>query len=341
MFRCRPSLLAVALSSIFIAAGAATAVHAQDLYQGKTLTIVVGNTAGSGYDTYGRLVARYMAKYLSGHPTVVAQNMPGAGSVKAADYIYSVAPKDGTVFGLVVPGALVDPLTAEPSRFRYDPTRFEYIGTADSGTRLCLTRADSAVKTFEDAQSKVAIVAATQPAAYARMLNALTKTKFKIVTGYPGPAEVFMAVERGEADAICALDFNAINTLRPGLLGSPKVNILLQFNIEPKPFLSALGVPQIWKFIAPEDRALVELVLTEQVFQRVFIAPPQTPEANVRALRAAFDEALRNPELLDDARKSNLEINPKGGAEVASYVRKMYDAPRELIERMAKVTRPQ
>lgn len=341
MIRCRPSLLAVSLSSIIISTSVTTAARAQDLYQGKTLTIVVGNTAGSGYDTYGRLVTRYMAKYLPGRPTVVAQNMPGAGSVKAADYIYSVAPKDGTVFGLVVPGALVDPLTADPSRFRYDPTRFEYIGTADSGTRLCLTREDSAVKSFEDAQSKVAVVAATQPAAYARMLNALAKTKFKIVTGYPGPAEVFMAVERGEADAICALDFNAINTLRPGLLGSPKVNILLQFNIEPKPFLSALGVPQIWKFIVPEDRALVELVLTEQVFQRVFIAPPQTPEVNVHALRGAFDEALRDPELLDDARKSNLEINPKSGAEVAAYVRKMYEAPRELIERMAKVTRPQ
>lgn len=312
---------------------------AQDFYQGKTLTIVIGNTAGSGYDTYGRLIARFMAKHLPGQPGVIAQNMPGAGSVKAADFLYTIAPKDGTALGLVVPGALVDPLSADPSKYRYDPTKFEYIGTADSGTRLCFSSAQSSVKTMEDAQAKVAVVGATQPAAYARMLNALAKTKFRIVTGYPGPAEMFMALERGESEVICGLDYSAMNTLRPGLLGSSKVNILLQIGLEPKPSLTALGVPSIWKYIEPSDRSLVELIVTEQVFQRVFIAPPGAPEPRVKALRAAFDAALRDTELLDEARKSNLEINPKSGEEVAGHVRRMYAAPKELIARMAKVTR--
>ncbi len=129
-------VVGAAIASAILAV-AATPVLAQELYQGKTLTVLIGNTAGSGYDTYGRLIGKYMAQYLPGRPSVIAQNMPGAGSVKAADFMYSVAPKDGTVLGLVIPGALVDPLTSDPSKYRYDPTRFSYIGTADSGTRIC------------------------------------------------------------------------------------------------------------------------------------------------------------------------------------------------------------
>lgn len=329
-----------AMIAAILALAVGVPAYAQDFYQGKTLTVVVGNTAGSGYDVYGRLITRFMTKYLPGKPLMIAQNMPGAGSVKAADFLYSIAPKDGTTFGLVVPGALVEPLSGDAAKFRYDPTRFEYIGTADSGTRLCFSSAASPVKTMADAREREAIVGATQPAAYARMLNALAKTKFRIVTGYPGPAELFMALERGESEVICALDYNAANTLRPGLLKSGKVNILVQIGLEPKPLLTALGVPSIWQFIEPADRPLVELIVSEQVFQRVFLAPPGVPEGQVKALRAAFDAALMDPELLDEAKKSNLEINPKTGAEVAEHVRKMYAAPRELVERMAKVTRP-
>ena len=334
------SLLALALLPCAVVASGGAPAIAQDFYKGKTLTIVIGNAAGSGYDLYGRLVARHMAKHLPGSPGVLPQNMPGALGVKATDFLYNIAPKDGTVIALVNPNALVDPLMAgDPTKHRYDPTKLAFIGTADSGTKVCFSSPTSAIKTFEDAQKTTAVVASTSPAPYPHMLNVLAKTKFKVVTGYPGPNDFLLALERGEADVICPIDYSALNTMRPGLFTSGKVNMLLQIGMEPKSALSALGVPEIWKFIAPADRPAAELLVAEVVVQRPFIAPPGTPPAQVTALRAAFDAALKDPELLAEAKKSNLEINPKSGADVEAQIRKMYAAPKELIERISKLTR--
>ncbi len=322
----------------------ATSVHAQGnqgYYAGKTLTIVIGNSAGSGYDGYGRLIARFMANHLPGRPGVLAQNMPGAGGVRAADYLYNIAAKDGTVMGHFNPAALVEPLTNPATRQRYDPTRFLYIGTAVNSTRVCFTSERSKVKTFEDVQRTTAIMAATQPAAVARLVQNVAKARFQIVTGYPGPNEVFLAVERGEADGICGFDINAVTALRPGLIESGKLNMLLQIGAEasPKAWLTQRGVPQIWRYVAQEDRPLVELAVTDQIFQRSFVAPPDTPPAQAGMLRAAFEAAVREPELLEEAKRANLEIDPKPGAAVEAAVRNMYDTPKDLVARFTQMTR--
>jgi tripartite-type tricarboxylate transporter receptor subunit TctC len=341
MLRARSSkAVAVAFWVALAVVTAFVPARAQSFAPGKPLTLIVGNTPGSGYDTYGRLIARYMSGHLPGRPNIVVQNMPGAGSVKATEYLYSIAPKDGTVFGLIMPGALVDPLATDPKKYRYEASKFEFIGTADSGTRVCFTSARSGVKTIEDAQKRKVAVPSTPRADFTYMLNALAKTQFQIVSGYPGPNDIMLALERGEGDAVCGLDFTAVNSLRPGLLGSDKVNILVQIALEPKPFLSALGVPEVWKYIPAEDRPVVELMVGEQVVQRPFLAPPGTPADRISALRAAFDAALKEPELLEAAKKGNLEINPKSGAEVAAQIKSMYSAPKEVVERMGKVARP-
>ncbi len=327
-------LLWLTLAPVLVVAPAS----AQSVFQGNNLTLIIANTAGSGYDAYGRLIARFMSKHLPGNPRIVAQNMPGAGSVKAAEYLYSIARKDGTVFGLIMPGALVDPLANDPGKYRYDAGKFEYIGTADSGTRVCFTAARLGVKSIEDAQKRRVTVATSPRANYAPMLNALAKTQFQIVSGYPGPNEMLLAVERGEADAVCGLDFSAVNSLRPGLLGSDKIDILLQIGLGPKPFLSALGVPEVWQYISAADRPVVELMVGEQVLQRPFLAPPGSPADRISALRTAFDAALKDPELLDLAKKGSLEINPKSGAEVAAQIKSMYSAPKEVVERMGKIS---
>lgn len=336
--------LAAPLAGTMALSIAGTATCAQDFYQGKTVTLVIGNTAGSGYDAYGRLVAKYMAKHLPGKPSVISQNMPGAGSIKATEYTYVIAPKDGTHFGLMMPGALVEPLTGDPTKYRYDPTRFEYIGTADSGTRLCFTFERSKIRSFEDAQKIKTIIAATAAGSsaydYPHFMNALARTKFDVVTGYPGPGDLFLAIERGEADGICGLDVSTVTSLRPGWLGTPKLNMLVQAGLEPNPELNRLGVPSLWKFIEAKDRPLVELIVSQQVFQRPFMAPPGTPAQQVQALRVAFDAAMKDPELIAEAQKGNLALNPLGGAEVEALIKKMYAAPRDLVERMAKVIRP-
>lgn len=312
---------------------------AQEFWRGKTLTLVIGNTVGSGYDTYGRIISRYMARSLPGRPNVLPQNMPGAGSIKAADYLYLIAPKDGTHIGIVMPGALVDPLASSAITYRYQPTKFAFIGTADSSAKLCFGLARSPVASIAEAQKKVAIVTSGPRSDYPLMLNNLLRTRFKIVTGYPGPNEQLLTLERGEGDVICGLDLNAVNTLRPGLLESGKAKILVHFGFGPRAVLSKLGVPDIWQLISPDDRPLVELIAAEQQFQRTFLAPPGIPAERLAELRKAFDSTMKDAEFLAEARKSHLEINPKTGAEVAADIEKVYAAPRELVERMRKVAR--
>ena len=324
---------------------AAPPVSAQDFYAGKTVTVVVANTAGSGYDTYGRLLARHLSKYIPGKPTIIVQNMPGAGSIKATDYTANVAPKDGTLFTLAMPGALVEPLTGDPTKYRYDPVKIAYIGTMDSGTRMCMTAPGSKIRSIDDARKSKTIMAATAAGSsaydYPNFLNALIGTQFNVVTGYPGPGDMFLAADRGEAEGLCGIEFSTYMALRPNWLhGDKKGNPLLQLGLEVNSRITALGFPSIWEFIKPEDKALVELIVSQQVFQRPFLAPPGTPEPQLKVLRTAFMAALKDPELLEEAKKSNVELNARSGEEVEALVKKIYAAPKDLIDRMAKVIRP-
>jgi len=319
--------------------------QAQDFYAGKQLTIVVANPAGSGYDTYGRLLARHISKYIPGKPNVIVQNMPGAGSIKATDYTVNVAPKDGTTFTLAMPGALVEPLTGDPTKYRYDPRKIAYIGTMDSGTRMCMTRPGSKIRSMDDARKTTTIMAATAQGSsafdYPHFINAVAGTKFNVITGYPGPADLFLASERGEAEGVCGIEFSTYTAMRPTwLTGDKKGNPLVQLGLEVNPRITALGFPPIWDFIKPEDKSLVELIVSQQVFQRPFLAPPETPAAQLKVLRTAFMAVLKDPDLLEEAKKSNIELNPKSGEEVEALVKKIYGAPKDLIDRMAKAIRP-
>jgi tripartite-type tricarboxylate transporter receptor subunit TctC len=323
----------------------AAPVHAADFYEGKTINLIGGTDAGSGYDSYARLVARHMPKYIPGKPAIVVQNMPGAGSITAAQYLYVVAPKDGLAFGILFPGALFEPLTGEAAKFRYDPTKFEYLGTADSGTRLCFTRADSSAKTFADAKARKIVVAATAAGSstwdYPYFLNALAGSKFEVVTGYKGPADTLLAMERGEAEGVCALDASTVSTLRPDWLEGRKANFFLQAGIEPNEKFLKLGIPSMWDFITePESRAVAELIVSQQVFGRPFLAPPGVPAERMGILRAAFDAVFKDPEAQEEARRMQLELNPRNGDVVGALVKKVYASPKAVIERMAKAIRP-
>ena len=220
----------------------------------------------------------------------------------------------------------------------YEPTRFEYLGTADSLNRLCLTWGPSKVKTFEDArQTKVTMGATSNGSStwdYANFMNSLAGSKFDVIAGYQGSPNILLAMERGEVDGVCALDVSTVATLRPDWLGSTKVNVLLQANLEPSPALAQYNIPSIWKFIPQEHRPVAELYVTQQVFGRPFVAPPGTPKDRMDTLRAAFMAAWRDPELLEEARRAKLEVNPIGGEEIAKLVAKMYASPPALINAM-------
>ena len=314
---------------------------AADFYQGKQINVVVGVDAGSGYDAYARLLTRHMGKYIPGHPNFVVQNMPGAGSITAAQYLANVAAKDGTAFGTVSPGALAEPMTGEASKYRYQPTKFEYLGTMDSGTRLCFSMADSGIRSIDDVKQRKVVTAATAAGSsttdYAWFMNALAGTKFEVVSGYKGPGDVFLALERGEATTVCSLDSATVNSLRPDWISSGKVTVLMQAGLEPSPRFKA---PSVWNYIKPEDKPVVELIVGQQFFGRPFLAPPGTPPQAMQILRKAFMQAVQDPALIAEAEKMKLDIHPKSGEQVAALINKMYSAPPDIIERMKKALRP-
>ena len=208
---------------VWTAASLAPALPAAalDFYERKQINLVVGVEAGPGYDAYARFVARHITRFIPGKPTIVVQNMPGAGTAKAAEYIYTLAPKDGTVFGLIFPGTILEPLSAEPGKYRFDPSKFTYIGSANSGVRMCITYKTSRIKTFKDALEIPSIFGGAQPGAaitdYAQMMVNLAGAKFRIVNGYRSSLPTMLAMERGEIDGVCGLDVSSLRAMRAEL----------------------------------------------------------------------------------------------------------------------------
>ncbi len=331
---------AVALCSALVCAPA----YADDFYAGKTITIVVGSGAGGGYDTYARLFARHLPRLIPGRPTIVVQNMPGAGSARAAGHLARIAPKDGTVMGIIQPGALVGPLFEGKPDPNYDATQFLYLGSADSSNRVCITMAESKIKTFEDAQ-RITTIAGTagngsSSRDYAFLHKNTSNAKFNLVGGYEGMANLFLALERGEIDTICGFDWASVKAQRPNFVRERKINILVQAGLEPFSELTQLGVPEIWKFTQGDrNRDIIRLVVAQQLFGRPFMVPPGTPKERVDILRAAFDKAFTDPELLADAAKMGADITPASGLKVQQTIQNMYGASPDLVSAAAKAIR--
>ena len=306
-------------------------------FAGKTINIIVGYSAGGGYDVYSRVLARAMPAFIPGQPNVVVQNMPGAGSAKAASFIYSLAPPDGTAIGSVSPGVIVAPLLDPSPETKYDPTKFKYIGTADSGTRVCVTLKTSGVGSFEDARKQRTVIGAVAPGSstfdYAWLHKKTSGANFDVITGYPGSAEIALAMERGEVDGMCGLDWSSLKSQRPDWVRDKTMNVLVQAALAPNSELTALGVPEVWRFVDTEqNRKVNELIFAQQVFGRPYILPPATPQAKVDILRAAFDNVLQDRMFLAEAERLGLGVAPADGATVQAAVDKMFATPKPVVE---------
>ena len=332
--------LAFAVLAVLVSAPAT----AQDFYDGKKITFVVGGDSGGGYDIYARAIARHLGKYIKGSPAIIVQNMPGAGSNKAAEFMFNAAPKDGTTIATVFPGAIMGPLLEAHVQTRFDPTKFEYLGTADSGTRVCATFHTSKTRTFADTQTRDTIVGASSGGGatrdYGYLLKTLAGARFNIVTGYKGTNDITLALERGEVDGLCGFDWSSLKAQKPDWIRDNKLNILLQVGLEPDKELSALGVPHIWKYVTGEGRQVAELVIAQQVFGRPYLAPPGTPADRVKILRDAIMATLQDKDFLAEADKAGMSILPRSGADVQEVVRRLYAAPKELVERARKSIQP-
>jgi tripartite-type tricarboxylate transporter receptor subunit TctC len=335
-------------AGVFAAVAGATLAlpaAAADYYAGKTVELVVGGDAGGGYDIYARAVARHLTRHIPGNPTIVVKNMPGAGSTRAGIYIGTVAPKDGTSIGAMMPGAIIGPLLDEKPSQQFDPTKVLYIGTADSGVRVCATYENSKIKTFEDAQRQKTVLGASSAGGatrdYGYMHNHTAGTKFDIVTGYKGTVDITLAMERGEVDGMCGWDWSSVKSQKSDWISDKKANVLVQVSLEPLEELTERGVPHIWKFVTKDDdRKVAELVVSQQVFQRSYIVPSQTPAEALGILRTAFDAAMKDAAFLVDAEKMKISITPLSGGKVQDLIARLYATPKEFVERAKVVIKP-
>jgi tripartite-type tricarboxylate transporter receptor subunit TctC len=271
--------------------------------------------------------------------------MPGAGSTRTGIYISTVAPKDGTSIGAMMPGAIIGPLLDDKPNLQFDPTKVNYVGTADSGVRVCATFQNSKIKTFADAQKSKTIVGASAAGGatrdYAYLHNKTAGTKFEVVSGYQGTVDIALAMERGEVDGICGWDWSSLKSQKSDWVREKKVNVLVQVSLTPLAEMTALGIPHIWEFVPKEDdKRVAELVISQQVFQRSYIVPPGTPAEALDILRKAFDATMADPQFLADAEKMKISITPLGGAEVQDLIKKLYATPKDFVERAKTVIKP-
>jgi tripartite-type tricarboxylate transporter receptor subunit TctC len=323
----------------------ADSAPAQDFYAGKTIAMVVGGSPGGGHDLYARTIARHLPRHLPGNPAVVVRNMPGAGSMRAAGHVYAVAPKDGLTIGALYPGSVMTPLLDPKSKAAYEPTKFQYLGSAESGARICATYRTSKIKTFQDAVTQPSVFGGSAAGGsvyeYGHMMRNAAGAKFRIVTGYKATLDMALDMERGEIDGICGWDWSTAKSQKPDWLRDKTVNILLQVALDPDPELSKLRVPQVWGFIKDEtDRKAVELVVSQQVFSRPHVVAPDTPAERVRILRAAYDALMKDSQFLADAEKARLDISPSSGSKLQSLVASVYATPGPIVERARRIIAP-
>ena len=334
---------ALALIAVAIGAAMLTPAVAQNgieaFYRGKTIRLLIGANVGGGYDAYARLIGRHIGKYIPGRPNIVPSNMSGAGGNTLLNYVYAAAPRDGTVLAAASPGALLDPLIGDKTNLKHDPLQLSYIGSATGEVFTCMVRTDAA-KSFEDVFSKEVIIGSSGGTTHdmPRALMNVLGVKFKLISGYRGTADVMLAVDRGEVQGICGQGYANILWQRPDWfgLGSP-VRVLAQESIAGNSELNKQGVPRTLDFAkTAEQRQILEIVYAQGLFTRPFVMAPDVLQERVEAIRAAFMEALADPELLADAQKQSLTVIPMSGVDLDQMIRKIYATPPDVIEKVRK-----
>jgi tripartite-type tricarboxylate transporter receptor subunit TctC len=296
---------------------------AQDFYAGRSIQLVIGFDVGGGYDLYARTVARHWARHIPGTPTFVPQNMPGAGTRIAANWLYSVAPKDGTAVGTVVQSTAVDQALGEPG-IRFDAAQFNWLGNPIVDNLVTLSWSASGLATLEDVKTKGGLFCGSTgggpTTVFPRVINQLLGMQIKVVTGYPGQTAVNIAMERGEVNCIGGTTWSSVKaTMRP-MLDARKVNMLVQWGASKDPEISAYAnrdVPLIQEFGQTDlDRRVLVFIGSGAAFGRPLLAPPGVPRARVDILRRTFDLTMKDPEFLAEAARLNMDIKPLAGTEL-------------------------
>lgn len=304
-------------------------------YHNRAVTVTVGNSAGGGYDLMARLLAKHMGAFIPGQPNLVVENMTGAATIREANYIYSVAPKDGSVFGVIARGAVVQPLFA-PEQF--DGSKYVWLGSALKTTSTCVAWKTSPIKNWADVMSHEFIVAGQGPGADADIFSLTLKNlfgaKIRLVTGFPGTNDMSLSMVRGETDGFCGISYSTLKTAHSDWLRDKSIVILLQAGHARDPELA--GVPFIEDLAKDSETLQILRVITApQVFAMPFAVPPGTPPDRVAALRDAFEKTMKDPDFRAEAHKAGQDADPLSGDDVAKAVDAVYATPPDILAKAA------
>jgi tripartite-type tricarboxylate transporter receptor subunit TctC len=332
-------MLAAALAATIGSLAAPPSAQAQSVeafYKGKQVSVLIGFGPGGANDAWARSLARHMGKHIPGNPTLVPQNMPGAGTLKLANHLYNLAPKDGTVFGLINRGIPLEPLLGGDAT-QFDPLKMNWIGSPDKDTTVCAARKDAPVRTMHDLFTKELVVGATgsgaDTAIYPEFLAEFLGMKFKTIKGYPGSNEIVLAMERGEVQGICV----AYESLaRQRLAREGQITILFQAALEKDPSIPG-DMPLALELAKSEtERRALELFLARVALGRPFVAPPDVPVERVQELRRAFLATMQDPDFVEETKKQRLAVDPIPGDRLAQVIADIYKTPKDVVTRVAE-----
>src|SRR5262245_25364541 len=331
-------IAAAMLGPLVLAGALSVPTAAQPSLAGKNVTMIIGFGPGGGYDAWGRVVARHIGKNLPGNPNVVSQNMPGGGSFNAANHIYTVAPKDGSVLGIIARDAALGPLTGAAGA-RFDPLKITWVGTPPMETNVCIAMARAKVKTFKDLQEHELIIGntgvGTGTYTYPKALNGILGTKFKLISGFPSSTDVFLAMERNEVDGICE-SLDSVIGKKPDWIATKKINVL--FYGGAKPTTDLHGAPFVVDLARKaEEKQAIEFLYAGQGIGRPFVAPPELPADRLKMLRDAFDATMKDPEFVSDVKRLKLDLEPENGQYLEALIKKIYATPKAVVDKVSEL----
>ena len=332
---------AVGMGALTMANGAARADAIEDFYRGKNINIIVGHEPGTGFDLYARTLSRHMGRHMPGAPGIIVQNMVGASGLAATNWLYNVAPKDGTVMATFAHTAPLEPLLGAATA-RFDAAKFNWIGNADQSVSLCGVWHTAGIEKFDDLFEKEILVGGTglggPLSSAANAVHNLVGAKVKLIDGYKGSVSVRLAILQGEIQGVCGMSLSSLNSQYGQDIRAGHFKYILQFGVKEHPALP--GVPAVYGYAkSAEDRQAFDLVFGVQSIGRPFAAPPTTAPERVEALRRAFDATVTDPAFVAEIERQQLDLNPMNGEDLQELFRRLYAAPKDIVERARAATK--
>jgi tripartite-type tricarboxylate transporter receptor subunit TctC len=326
--------------AVLIAASFSSFVSAQDsspFFSGKTIDLYVGFDVGGGYDMRMRLLARHMGKHIPGNPAIVPKNMEGAGSLRLANWMANVAPKDGTAIGMIARGTAFDPLIGQIAAAQFKGTDYNWIGSTSDETNICVVMSRTGITKFEDMLTKEVVVGSvglSDSGKFPLVLNGMLGSKFKLISGYKGTGAIVLAMERGEVEGRCGWNWSSLKSAHQHWIDQKIIVRLLQFGLQKHPELP--DVPLVIDLAKDdEQKQIMKAIFASQTIGWPFLAPPGVPADRINILREAFKATMEDKDFLAEAKKAGIDVRPVSGEQIKDIVTEVYSISPSIAAKAA------